>query len=77
MFKLFVLGALTWCFAWLAGWCSRYFKASGIGTPSRLKASRWALVGSVSIGTVARVPANRTWLRVRVARYCSRPWKLR
>ena len=28
------------------------------------KASRWVLVGSASTGTVARVPANRTWLRV-------------
>ena len=41
------------------------------------KASRWALVGSASTGTVARVPANRTWLRVKVARCSSRPRKLR
>jgi hypothetical protein len=44
----------------LAGWCSGYFKVSGIAAPRRLKASRWALVGSVSIGTVSSVPANRT-----------------
>ena len=30
-----------------------YFKVSGIGAPMRSKASRWALVGSVSMGTVA------------------------
>ena len=35
------------------------------------------LVGSVSIGTVAWVPVNRTWLRVRVARWSSRSRKLR
>ena len=68
---------LTWCFSGLAGWCSGYFKVSGIAAPRRLKASRWALVGSVSIGTVSSVPANRTWLRVRVARWSSRPRKLR
>jgi hypothetical protein len=42
-----------------------------------LKASCWALVGSVSIGTVAGAPAKLTWLRVRVARCSSRPRKLR
>ena len=68
---------LTWCFAGLAGFCSGYFKVSGIGTPIRSKAWRWALVGSVSIGTVAVAPANRTWLRGRVARWSSRPRKLR
>ena len=52
------------------------FKVSGIGVPRRRKASRWVLVGSVSIGTVARAPANRTWLRVKVARCSSRPRKL-
>ena len=41
------------------------------------KASRWMLVGSARTGMVARVPANRTWLRVRVARWSSRPRKLR
>jgi hypothetical protein len=35
------------------------------------------LVGSVSMGTVALAPANRTSLRVRVARCSSRPRKLR
>jgi hypothetical protein len=67
---------LTWCFAGLAGWRSGYFKVSGIGAPRSVKASRWVLVGSVSIGTVAWVPAKRTWLRVRVARCSSRPRKL-
>jgi hypothetical protein len=61
----------------LAGLCSDYFKVSGIGAPRRSKACRWVLVGSVSIGTVARVPAKRTWLRVRVARWSSRARKLR
>ena len=37
----------------------------------RSKASRWALVGSASMGTVAWAPVNRTWLRVRVARWAS------
>jgi len=68
---------LAWCFACAAGWCSDYFKVSGIGVPMRSKASRWALVGSASMGTVTRVPAKRTWLRVRVARCSSRPRKLR
>ena len=71
-----ILG-LTWYFTGLAGWCSGYVKVSGIAAPRRLKASRWALVGSVSIGTVTWVPVNRTWLRVRVARCSSRPRKLR
>jgi hypothetical protein len=68
---------LNWCFSGLAGCCSGYFKVSGIGTPRSSKASRWALVGSVSIGTVAGAPANRTWLRVKVARWSSSPRKLR
>jgi hypothetical protein len=68
---------VTWYFAGSAGCCSGYFKVSGTGTPIRSKASRWMLVGSVSIGTVAWVPAKRTWLRVRVARCSSRPRKLR
>ena len=54
-----------------------YFNRSGIGTPIRSKASRWVLVGSVSIGTVAVAPVNRAWLRGRVARWSSRPRKLR
>ena len=41
----------------------------------RSKASRWVLVGSVSIGMVAGVPAIQTWLRV--ARWVSRLRKLR
>jgi hypothetical protein len=48
-----------------------------MGTLIRSKASRWVLVGSASMGTVAWAPANRTWLRVRVARCSSRPRKLR
>jgi len=50
---------------------------SGIGTPIRRKASRWPLVGSATIGIVARVPVNRTWLRVKVARCSRRLRKLR
>jgi hypothetical protein len=69
--------ALTWCFVVLAGFCSGYVKVSGIGTPMSSKASRWVLAGSASIGTVMLVPVNRTWLRVRVARWPSRPRKLR
>ena len=67
---------LTCCFAGLVWWCSGYFKVSGIAAPMSSKACRWALVGSASIGTVAVVPVNRTWLRVRVARWSSRPRKL-
>jgi integrase/recombinase XerD len=72
-----VIPGLTWRFAGLAGRRSGYFKVSGIAVPSRWKAWRWALVGSVSIAVVTWVPANRTWLRVRVARWSSRPRKLR
>ena len=36
----------------------------GIAVPRRMKAWRWALVGSVSIAMVTWVPLNRTWLRV-------------
>ena len=53
------------------------FNISGIGTPMRSKAWRWVLVGCVSVGTVALVPARRTGLRVRVARWSRRPRKLR
>jgi hypothetical protein len=60
---------------WRRG-CSDYFKVSGIGTPIRSKASRWAVVGSASMGTVAAAPAKRTSLRVMVARWSMRPWKL-
>jgi len=67
---------LSWVFTALAGWCSGYFKVSGIVVSMSLKACRWVLVGSASIGTVAVVPAKRTWLRVRVARCSSRPRKL-
>jgi hypothetical protein len=71
-----VISCLTWDFAVPAGWCSGYFKVSGTGAPIRSKASRWALVGSASIGMVAWVPAKRTWLRVKVARCSRRPRKL-
>jgi hypothetical protein len=71
-----VLG-LTWAFTGSAGWCSGYFKVSGIAVPMRWKACRWAVVGSVSIGMVTWVPVNRTWLRVKVARWSSRPRKPR
>jgi hypothetical protein len=42
-----------------------YVKVSGMVAPRRLKASRWAAVGSVSIGTVTWLPVNRTWLATR------------
>ena len=61
----------------MAGWRSGYFKVSGIAVPMSSKACRWALVGSASMGTVAVVPVNRTWLRVSVARCSSSPRKLR
>jgi len=72
-----VISVLAWGFPVRAGWCSGYVEVSGIGVPIRSKACRWVLVGSVSIGTSAGAPANRTWLRVRVARWASRPRKLR
>ena len=72
-----VISVLTWHFTWLTGRRSDYVKVSGMAVPRRLKASRWVLVGSVSIGTVTWVPANRTWLRGKVARCWSRPRKLR
>ena len=68
---------LTWCFAGSAGWRSGYFKVSGIGVPMSSKACRWVLVGSASIAMVTWVPVYRTWLRVSVARWSSRPRKLR
>src|SRR5580698_6869479 len=70
-----VLG-LSWSFTAMAGWCCGYFKVSGIVVSMSSKACRWVLVGSASIGTVAVVPAKRTWLRVSVARCSSRPRKL-
>ena len=48
-----------------------------MAAPMSSKACRWALVGSVSIGTATSVPVNRTWLRVKVARCSSRARKLR
>jgi hypothetical protein len=63
-----VISGLAWCLPSGAGWRSGYVKVSGMGMPIRSKAWRWALVGSVSIGMAAWVPANRTWLRVKVAR---------
>src|SRR5690349_16533789 len=47
---------LTWGFAGLGGRRSDYVKVSGIGAPIRVKASRWALVGSVSMSTVTWAP---------------------
>ncbi len=47
-----------------------------MAVPMRSKAWRCSLVGSVSTGTAAGMPANRTWLRVRVARWPSRPRKI-
>ena len=40
------------------------------------KACRWALVGSASIAMVTWVPVYRTWLRVTVARWFSRPTRV-
>jgi SAM-dependent methyltransferase len=71
------ISGLTWAFTGLAGWCSGYFKVSGIAAPMSWNACRWALVGSVSIEMVTWVPVYRTWLRVKVARCSSRPRKLR
>ena len=71
------ISGLSWAFTGLAGWRSGYFKVSGIAVPRRLNASRWTLVGSVSIEMVTWVPVYRTWLRVKVARCSSRPRKLR
>ena len=71
------ISGLTWDFTAVAGWCSDYFKVSGIGAPMSSKACRWALVGSASIAMVTWVPVYRTWLRVSVARCSSRPRKLR
>jgi hypothetical protein len=70
------ISGLNWCFAGSAGRCSGYFKGERDRSAEEVKAWRWVLVGSVSIGTVTWVPVNRTWLRVRVARCSSRPRKL-
>ena len=61
----------------VAGRRSGYFEVSGIAAPMSSKACRWTLVGSVSIGMVTWVPVYWTWLRVKVARWSSRPRKLR
>jgi hypothetical protein len=68
---------LTCCFAWWRCSGPGYASVSGMGFPISSKASRWWLVGSASMSTVASAPANLTWLRVRVARWPSRPRKLR
>ena len=47
---------LTWDFTVVAGWCSGYFKVSGMAVPMSWKACRWVLVGSVSIAMVTWVP---------------------
>jgi hypothetical protein len=72
-----VISGLAWCLPTGAGWRSGYVKVSGIGVPIRSKAWRCSLVGSVSMGTSVPEPANRTWLRARVARCSIRPRKLR
>ena len=69
--------ALVWDFAIVKVRRSGYLRARGMAAPMSWKASRWVLVGSARIGTVAVVPAKRTWLRVRVARWPRRPRKLR
>ncbi len=69
--------ALACGFADARGGCPGYlFRVSGMGAPMRSKACRCSLVGSVSMGMIAGVPAKRTWLRLRVARWASRPRKL-
>ena len=60
-----VIPRMNWGLAVVAGFCSGYFKVSGIGAPMRSKACRWALVGSASIGAVAVAPVNRTGSRIR------------
>ena len=49
-------------------WVSDYAAVRGMGAPIRVKARRWSVVASVSMGTSVPVPWKRTWLRVRVAR---------
>jgi hypothetical protein len=71
-----VIPGLTCGFSGLAGWCCGYFKLSGIETPMSSKAWRCALVGSASIGMATGVPVKLTWLRVKVARWSSRPRKV-
>jgi hypothetical protein len=52
-------------------------RVSGMGAPMRSKASCWRLVGADRTGTVAGMPVKCSPLRVRVARWASRPVKLR
>ena len=58
-------------------WGSVYFrvKVSGMGAAMRSKARRWAGVGSVIFSKV--MPPRAMVLRVSVARWSSRPRKLR
>ena len=51
-----------------------FFRVSGIAAPMRSNACCWRLVGSVRTGTVAGVPAKRSSLRARVARWSRSPW---
>jgi hypothetical protein len=67
---------LTCCFAWWRCSGPGYASASGIGFPMSSKACCWRLVGWASMGMSVLAPANRIWLRVRVARWPSRPRKL-
>ena len=68
---------LSWGFVVFGCGCSDYFRVRGMVALRRSKAWRWSAVGSASMGTSVVVPAMRTWLRVRVARWSSRPPKLR
>ena len=52
--------ALVWDFAIVKVRRSGYLRARGMAAPMSWKASRWVLVGSARIGTVAVVPAKRT-----------------
>jgi len=76
---VWIPGLLLACaFASSAGGCSDYLRrVSGMAARMSSKAWRCWLVGSVRTGTVAGVPAKRSSLRVRVARWASSPWKLR
>jgi hypothetical protein len=58
--------------------CPGYLRSvSGIAASMSWNAWRCSLVGSARTGTGAGVPAKRSSLRVRVARWSRRPWKLR
>jgi len=55
---------------------SGYFRMSGDGCTDQAKGFALGAGGLGQCGTVAVMPAKRTWLRVRVAKWPSRPRKL-